>query len=1100
MINDLGLGIVVSMKDAFTQNALRIQSAMTNLDESVAKSSERMNRNLGRIEKGTMMVGAGIALMGIPTALLVSTAATQKALGELSSVGVKDMQALENAAEDFSNTWAGATKAEFIGAAYDVKSALANLSDEAIGIFSAMAALTGKATKATTQEMVGAFTTAYGIFKPIMADMSDIEWAKTFSGALAQTVAAFKTTGPQMADAIKNVGATAAASKIPLQEQMAILGQLQTTMPGAEAGTLYKSFIMKAAEAGNELGLQFTDAEGRLKGVIPILQEIQSRFPDLSQAAAQVQIKKAFGSDEAVKFVLQMSAGMEALQGNIETIGQAMQKGTSITEQMANAMNQDIGTQFVLLRQQITNLSEILGRALIPVVAPIIQGISKVILSLQKIAKSIPGVTRVVLAFSLALGTILVITGSVVAGIGLIGVMLPALQVGFLAIGSVIAGVGSLIATWFLPVVGIIAGVIISVMLLRSIWNSNFAGIKETVLLFWNNVKLVFSGITSLMKSLSSGVGEMSAETAQKLEKAGLLSFVIRLFQTFYRVREFLSGFWSSLSKGIGSIRSILEPSVVSLLSAFGSLGRALLGFLKLFGLVKANVDASNFRSFGVILGTVIGILVKASVYIVKFLFYPFILTVEAITGVIRAITFLGRLSVTVMNFIGSTIIQSFITPFKVLIDIIAFVGQKISALWNSFVNGQSLLSIIETIGNGIVNFLVNPFEIVFLASLQLFSSLHNMFFSFQGILANFGSSIYSWFTNLQLIELFQQQLTNIISIVSGNGTALFEAGRKLLITLGEGIRAAAMYPVSAIKEILNKIRNFLPFSDAKEGPLSALTSSGAALSSTFAEGMSDKQEIPSTAFTTIAKSIQLQIQKLRKNFKSEMDALDVNPIFAVSSTQIPERSDNLTFAAKSVVTQPSMQDKEYAIDKGAKVPLTPPDGGLLEKLNVSQKINDIGVLNIIPKILSNFIPPIFTSALLLNPALSDTIPSITKTIDVVPENNQVYNTTHSQYVPLDNKSMNPFVPVPKQAEGKPDEMVQNERKFQPVIRQQGHNQNETGSSQLREIFNELFERIKNLESRPIDIQVKTHIDGRQVAETVYKDLRERRVRNYETL
>jgi hypothetical protein len=81
-------------------------------------------------------------------------------------------------------------------------------------------------------------------------------------------------------------------------------------MPGSEAGTLYKAFIMKAAEAGEQLGLSFIDSSGRLKGIIPILQEVKSRFPDLSQAAAQVQIKKAFGSDEAVKFLLQMSQGM----------------------------------------------------------------------------------------------------------------------------------------------------------------------------------------------------------------------------------------------------------------------------------------------------------------------------------------------------------------------------------------------------------------------------------------------------------------------------------------------------------------------------------------------------------------------------------------------------------------------------------------------------------------------------------------------------------------------------------------------------------------------------------------------------------------------
>ena len=94
------------------------------------------------------------------------------------------------------------------------------------------------------------------------AAMSDIEWARAFSGALAQTVQSFKTTGAEMAEAIKNLGATAAIAKVPLNEQLAILGQLQTSMPGTEAGSHYKSFMMHAAAAGEKLGLSFIGPTG----------------------------------------------------------------------------------------------------------------------------------------------------------------------------------------------------------------------------------------------------------------------------------------------------------------------------------------------------------------------------------------------------------------------------------------------------------------------------------------------------------------------------------------------------------------------------------------------------------------------------------------------------------------------------------------------------------------------------------------------------------------------------------------------------------------------------------------------------------------------
>ena len=599
MNGDLGLGIIVSMKDAFSQNAGRVQSSMQSLDATVAASSERMTRNLDRIQKGTMMIGAGLALMAVPVGLVASTAATQKALGEMASLGIKDLRALEDASESFTNTWAGYSKAEFISAAYDVKSALSALSDEAVGTFSAMAALTAKATKASIQEMVGTFTTGYGIFKPIMADMTDMEWAKAFSGAMAQTVASFKTTGAQMAEAVKNIGAVAAASNIPLQEQLAILGQLQTTMPGSEAGTLYKAFIMKAAEAGEQLGLSFVDSTGRLKGVIPILQEIKSQFPDLTQAAAQVQIKKAFGSDEAVKFLLQMSQGMESLEGNISSIEHAMKSGTAVTEEMARAMNTDIGSQFQLLRQQVGNLAEILGRTLLPVVTPIIQGISKAVLFFQKLARSMPGLTRVLLTLSMALGAVLVIVGGVIAAAGTIGLMLPAIKAGLAAMGAAIAGVGSTFAAYFLPVVAIIGGVVLAVYLLKRAWENNFAGIRDTILGAWEKVQLVFQGIRVLVTSLSGGAGTMSADLAQKLEQAGLMGLVVTVFRIYYRVRQFLTGLWEAFSDAFGKIRAILEPAVRALMQAYGMLYKAIFSVLEIFGLAASSADASSYRSLG---------------------------------------------------------------------------------------------------------------------------------------------------------------------------------------------------------------------------------------------------------------------------------------------------------------------------------------------------------------------------------------------------------------------------------------------------------------------------------------------------------------------
>jgi hypothetical protein len=66
----------------------------------------------------------------------------------------------------------------------------------------------------------------------------------------------------------------------------------------------------------------------------------------------------------------------------------------------------------------------------------------------------------------------------------------------------------------------------------------------------------------------------------------------------------------------------------------------------------------------------------------------------------------------------------------------------------------------------------------------------------------------------------------------------LYESGQKIVSTLVSGIKSMAFGPVDAMKEIFAKVRNLLPFSDAKEGPLSQLTLSGRRIMSTLGEGV----------------------------------------------------------------------------------------------------------------------------------------------------------------------------------------------------------------------------------------------------------------------
>lgn len=87
----------------------------------------------------------------------------------------------------------------------------------------------------------------------------------------------------------------------------------------------------------------------------------------------------------------------------------------------------------------------------------------------------------------------------------------------------------------------------------------------------------------------------------------------------------------------------------------------------------------------------------------------------------------------------------------------------------------------------------------------------------------------------LQMLEPVKDVLASVDW--SASGAALVE-------TLVSGIKSVAMKPVEAVKGILGNMREYLPFSDAKKGPLSTLTASGKAVVTTFGAGIT--REAPS--------------------------------------------------------------------------------------------------------------------------------------------------------------------------------------------------------------------------------------------------------------
>ncbi|WP_027178601.1 phage tail tape measure protein [Maridesulfovibrio bastinii] len=89
----------------------------------------------------------------------------------------------------------------------------------------------------------------------------------------------------------------------------------------------------------------------------------------------------------------------------------------------------------------------------------------------------------------------------------------------------------------------------------------------------------------------------------------------------------------------------------------------------------------------------------------------------------------------------------------------------------------------------------------------------------------------------LNPIKMAISGIKTFVELLSGK-ISLREAGVRLVSTFVDGIKTMVMVPYNAVKKMLSNVRKLLPFSDAKEGPLSTLTLSGKRTMETLATGV----------------------------------------------------------------------------------------------------------------------------------------------------------------------------------------------------------------------------------------------------------------------
>ncbi len=463
----------------------QVTKPLAGINAQMDKVSKAGRQGWSNMAMGATTVAGGVmAIQGV----LGPAIEMDRALAEVASLDVqKDvLGALGREALKLSVQY-GNSATEIVRSSYDIQSAIAGLEGNELPAFTRASTTLAKATKADTATITNYMGTMYGIFEQQAKQMGKANWVEDVAGKTALAVQLFKTTGQGMADAFGAIGANATAAGVSMDEQFAVLGQLQATMSGGEAGTKFKSFLAGVGGAQKALGMQFTDSAGNMLPVLTILDKLKMRYGETMSVAEGDELKKAFGSDEAVAMIKLLMTNTKGLATNINAL--ANTHGMGKAEQMAASMTDQW--------ERVTQGWFAIRAAAFGVVLPAINAVVGLFADgandVLRWTHLFPNLTKVISYAMLAIVGLSMVTGTwmLVAGIAKLATMgmgiawtiimapLNLLKAGLVAFRAILLAVN--IAMYANPIGLIIAGIVLLI------------GAVAAVIYYWDDLKKTFS-------------------------------------------------------------------------------------------------------------------------------------------------------------------------------------------------------------------------------------------------------------------------------------------------------------------------------------------------------------------------------------------------------------------------------------------------------------------------------------------------------------------------------------------------------------------------------------------------------------------------------
>lgn len=188
---------------------------------------------------------------------------------------------------------------------------------------------------------------------------------------------------------------------------------------------------------------------------------------------------------------------VDSLTTGVDDLSASMKQGSSVTKEMAEAINNTPEQKFQVLKQQIHNNAEELGNGLLPAVNDTMDKVSGLIKRGGEWISNNQQTVQTIMNIALKLGVFLVVAGSVMGIVGSLGKLFLSMKNTIGIVKTAVMGLN----TAFLasPVTWVIAGIVALIAIFVVLWNKSeafrnfwkglFAQVQNAVQQAWTSIQ-----------------------------------------------------------------------------------------------------------------------------------------------------------------------------------------------------------------------------------------------------------------------------------------------------------------------------------------------------------------------------------------------------------------------------------------------------------------------------------------------------------------------------------------------------------------------------------------------------------------------------------